>query len=461
MALLSLSSGRIEEFGQRTGREPLPPHEVPRLKRASIHTLGCRLNQSESQSIREQLIREGYEIVPFGDEAELGIINTCTVTREADAKSRQSIRRFIRRNPEAFTAVIGCYSQMGAKAISEISGVDLIIGSGEKLNVLDFVRLGKCDRPLILRERMDRRNFTIQIAGELPYRKRANLKVQDGCDFMCTFCIIPAARGRARSREFENVIDQARNLAARGVREIVLTGVNIGTYWDRGRDILSIVDALDGISGVQRLRLSSIEPTTVPLDLLGRMADREHALTPYLHIPLQSGSDRILDRMRRRYSVREFTDFINRAHSLVPDLCIGTDLMVGFPGESMADFEETCGVFWRNPFAYCHVFPFSERKGTAAARMDGEVPVAERNARSARLRRLSALRRRRFYERFLGTTLEVLFEDAREGTWPGYTGNYIRVVCPSKNDLTNRRALVVLEAISADFVEGRVIERLD
>ena len=451
----------MEEFGRRTDCEPLPPDERPKPRRASIHTLGCRLNQSESQSIREQLTREGYQIVPFGDEAELGIINTCTVTREADAKSRQTIRRFIRRNPEAFTAVIGCYSQMGAKAISEIAGVDLIIGSGEKLNVLDFVRLGKPDRPLILRERMDRRNFTIQIAGELPYPKRANLKVQDGCDFMCAFCVIPAARGRSRSREFENIIDQARNLVARGVREIVLTGVNIGTYRDRGRDILSMVDALDGIFGVQRIRLSSIEPTTVPLELLGRMADREHALTPYLHIPLQSGSDRILDQMRRRYSVREFTDFINRAQSLVPDLCIGTDLMVGFPGESVADFEETCRVFWRNPFAYCHVFPFSERNGTAAARMDGEVPVVERNARSARLRRLSALRRGEFHERFLGATLEVLFEDAREEAWPGYTGNYIRVRCRSKRDLTNRRALVSLERLSADFVEGRVVERLD
>lgn len=461
MAPSSLLGGRIEKLGKGNDRVPLSSGTQRELRRASIHTLGCRLNQAESQSIQEQLTREGYHIVPFGDEAELGIINTCTVTREADAKSRQAIRRFLRRNPKAFTAVIGCYSQMGAKAIAEISGVDLIIGSGEKLNVLDFVKFGKSDRPLILRERINRRNFTIEISGENPYPKRANLKVQDGCDFMCTFCVIPAARGRARSREFKNIVEQARNLAVRGVREIVLTGVNIGTYRDQERDILSIIDTLDGITNVKRIRLSSIEPTTVPLELLERMADRAHALTPYLHIPLQSGSDRILEKMRRRYSVGEFTGFINRAYSVVPDLCIGTDLMVGFPGETKADFEETCEVFQDNPFAYCHVFTYSERSGTAAVRMNCPVPVAERRARSARLRKLSAQRRRAFYERFLGATLEVLFEDVREGAWPGYTGNYIQVRCSSIRDLRNRRALVNLEHLAADFVEGQVVAHLD
>ena len=429
-------------------------------KRASLYTVGCRLNQSETQTISERLGQSGYSIVPFGEKADLGIINTCTVTREADAKCRQVIRRFIRKNPEAYTAVIGCYSQMGTKSISEIPGVDLIVGNAEKLSVLDYVEQGKSARPVILRDRIDRENFSIQIAGELPYPKRANLKIQDGCDFMCSFCIIPFARGRARSREFHNTIEEAENLAAREVREIVLTGVNIGTYQDGNRDIVSVVDALNATLGIDRIRLSSIEPTTVPMELIARMGD-SHALLPYLHIPLQSGSDATLKRMRRRYGVEEYTEFINDASRLVSDLCIGTDILVGFPGESEADFEETCRMFLKNPFAYCHVFPYSEREGTPASRSTDHVPVPERNRRSAYLRKLSAERRYEYNERFLGRDLEVLFEDRREGSWPGYTGNYIRVVCGSEKDLTNRRAKVRLERISADFVEGRIVTLID
>ncbi len=252
------------------------------LKRATVHTLGCRLNQSESQIIREQLQVAGYSLVPFGDEAELGIINTCTVTREADAKSRQAIRRFIRRNPDAFTAVIGCYSQLGARTIAAIDGVDLIIGNQDKLSVLDYVTQGKNERPIILRERIDREDFSISFAGDWPYNKRANLKIQDGCDFMCSFCVIPFARGRARSRDFDNLIEEARSLAARGVRELILTGVNIGTYNSQGRDILSVIDELDAIYGIDRIRISSIEPTTVPLEILDRMRDSGHALLPFL-----------------------------------------------------------------------------------------------------------------------------------------------------------------------------------
>ena len=430
-------------------------------KRASLYTVGCRLNQSETQTISEMLGQSGYSIVPFGEKADLGIINTCTVTREADAKCRQVIRRFIRKNPEAYTAVIGCYSQMGTKSISEIPGVDLIVGNAEKLSVLDYVEQGKSARPVILRDRIDRENFTIQIAGELPYPKRANLKIQDGCDFMCSFCIIPFARGRARSREFHNTIEEAENLAAREVREIVLTGVNIGTYQDGNRDIVSVVDALNATLGIDRIRLSSIEPTTVSMELIARMGDSEHALLPYLHIPLQSGSNATLKRMRRRYGVEEYTEFINDASRLVSDLCIGTDILVGFPGESEADFEETCRMFLKNPFAYCHVFPYSEREGTPASRSTDQVPVPERNRRSAYLRKLSAGRRYEYNERFLGRDLEVLFEDRREGSWPGYTGNYIRVVCESEKDLTNRRAMVRLERISADFVEGRIVTLID
>ncbi len=436
----------------------------PPVKRASIHTLGCRLNQSESLLLRDKLEARGYRVVPFGEEADLGIVNTCTVTNLADAKCRNVIRSFIRKNPRAFTAVIGCYSQMGHKAIAEIPGVDLIVGNQEKLSVLDYIELGKNEVPLIVRDRIDKTDFSINFAGDWPFNKRANLKVQDGCDFMCSFCIIPFARGRARARDFDNLMDEARALAERGVRELVLTGVNIGTYFHAGRGILEMVDALNAVPGIDRIRISSIEPTTIPEELFVRMRDPSHALLPFLHIPLQSGVDRILRAMRRKYSVAEYLEFIHRANDAVPDLCIGTDIMVGFPGETIEEFDETCSVLRENPFAYCHVFTFSEREGTPAERMDGQVPVPERARRSAELRRLSAERRREFHASRLGKRVRVLFEDPKPELWTGYTDNYIRVVVSAGDvpdewgDLSNRVGRVRLERLSADFVEGRLEE---
>lgn len=437
-------------------------------RRATVHTLGCRLNQAESQMLRERLEGAGYAVVPFGQPADLGIINTCTVTREADAKCRKLIRSFIAQNPDAFTAVIGCYSQMGAEVLAEIPGVDLIIGNQEKMAVLDHVGWGKNPHPVILRDRIDRTDFTLQFVGDLPFPERANLKVQDGCDFVCSFCIIPFARGRARARDWHNTLDEARSLVERGVKEIVLTGVNIGTYASGGRGIVDLVDALNAIPGLCRIRISSIEPTTVPLDLLARMADSSHALLPFLHLPLQAGSDRVLERMRRKYSLSEYESFIQEAVNRVPDLCLGTDIMVGFTGERREDFEETCRFFLRQPFSYCHVFPYSEREGTLSVKRaereaDEVVPVDERQRRCAQLRRLSAQKRREQMEKSLGSVREVLFEHLREGRWPGYTDNYIRVVAdaPDGSSLHNRRARVRLERVAADFMVGSVVELLD
>ncbi len=436
------------------------PGTEPR-QRASIHTHGCRLNQAESLVLSERLVEAGYTVVPWGAPADLGILNTCTVTREAEAKCRQSLRAFIRRNPHAFTAVIGCYSQTGAREIAEIPGVDLIVGNQDKMSVLDFAREGKNPRPVILRERIDREDFSIQFAGETVYNKRANLKVQDGCDFMCSFCIIPFARGRARAREWRNLMAEARSLVERGVRELVLTGVNIGTFDHGGRDVTALVDALDAIPGLKRIRVSSIEPTTVPVALLDRMADPAHKLMPYLHLPLQSGCDRILQAMRRRYTVAEYAAFIAEAEQRVPGLCLGTDILVGFPGEREPDFEKTCRFFLEQPFAYAHVFSYSERQGTRAARHDDQVPVPERNRRSAHLRRLSATKRYDFYEAWRGREVEVLFEDPADGHWPGLTANYIRVRASHPENLANRRAIVRLERVTADFMEGTVLRPVD
>lgn len=433
-------------------------HNQP-LKRAVVHTLGCRLNQAESQMIKDRLAAAGYVVVPFGSEADLGIINTCTVTREADTKCRKAIRQFVSKNPQAYTAVIGCYSQMGAAVIAEIPGVDLIVGNQDKFAVLDHVGQGKNQRPLILRDRISKTDFSLSYVGDIPFDKRANLKVQDGCDFMCSFCIIPFARGRARSRDWDNTLGEAKAAAQRGIKELVLTGVNIGTFDNRGRNIVDLVDALNEIPGLLRVRISSIEPTTVPVELYDRMADPRHSLLPYLHLPLQAGSDNVLQLMRRKYTISEYKEFVHEAVKRVPGLCLGTDIMVGFTGETECDFEETCSLFLELPFAYTHVFPFSEREGTLVMQREGGwIPMEERSRRCTHLRRLSEKKRYDFMEERIGQTAKVLLEDPRDDGFPGYTENYIRVRVPNPGyDIRNELVTVKLGDIRADWMEAEVV----
>ena len=298
----------------------------------------------------------------------------------------------------------------------------------------------------------------MEFVGERPYPRRANLKIQDGCSFVCSFCIIPKARGPARSRDLSNLLEEARGQVARGVRELVLSGVNLGTFRSGEGDLLTVVDALNALDGLERIRISSIEPTTVPLELLARMNDPHHALLPFLHLPLQSGSDKVLRSMRRKYTVREYLGFVHRAMESVSDLCLGTDIMVGYPTEGEREFEETMRTFADNPFAYCHVFPFSERQGTLAARMKMRHEVAVKRMRSAKLRRLSERKRYGFYRSYLGRETTVLFEDPKGNFWPGYTDNYIRVVVRSNKDLRNRIGRVHLDRLAGNVVEGRLVE---
>lgn len=427
-------------------------------KRASLHTLGCRLNQSETALIEEQLLAKGYDIVPFGEDADLGIVNTCTVTREADAKSRQIVRAFVRKNPGAFVAVIGCYAQMRADALRDIEGVDLIIGNQEKMNVAEYVSDEKRSTPLVIRDRVERDDFEIAFAGELPIDRRANLKIQDGCDFMCTFCVIPFARGRARSRSLNNLLDEAEALAGRGAKEIVLTGVNIGTYdWD-GMDIVDVVDALNEVSGLERIRISSIEPTTIPEALFDRMRDQNHALVPYLHIPLQSGADSILAAMKRKYTAAEYLKFLRLAERSVPGIGLGADIMVGFPGETDEEFNDTLQLFQESPLHYAHVFKYSEREGTATARMNAAVPPEIVTRRSAVLRQTSAAKRNEFYGKQAGERVNVLFEQEENGYWTGYTANYIRVAVASDTSLKNELHQIELTGTMGDLATGQLVE---
>ena len=377
-------------------------------KRASIKALGCRLNSYEALEMEGRLKSSGYEIVPFGEKADLGVINTCTVTNEADSKSRSVIRRFIRTNPNAITVVVGCYSQMDSGRLAMIDGVDYIIGNHDKINFLNYIGDCKVEVPIIIRERISRDDFSIGFVGDPVFEQRANLKIQDGCDFMCSFCVIPFSRGRARSRDWYDLKAEVERMVDKGVKEVVLTGVNLGTYNSNDINFLKLIEKLGSTSGISRLRISSIEPTTIPYELFEWMEDSDHPLMPYLHVPLQSGCNNILKQMKRKYNLEEMHDFFNRASDSVSNICIGTDLMVGFPGETQEYFQNTCETFIKFPFSYCHVFTFSERKGTPASKMTNVVPMNERRLRSGHLRRLSASKKMEFYKKQEGKKSKVL-----------------------------------------------------
>jgi threonylcarbamoyladenosine tRNA methylthiotransferase MtaB len=433
-------------------------NNIQNRKKASVHALGCRLNQYEAVEMEGRLKSSGYDIVSFGEEADLGVINTCTVTNEADSKSRNVIRRFIRKNPQALTVVVGCYSQVNANRIAMIDGVDYVIGNHDKMNFLNYIGDEKPEVPVIIRERISREDFSIGFVGEPKFEQRANLKIQDGCDFMCSFCIIPFSRGRARSREINDLLDEANRMITNGVREIILTGVNLGTYHSGGVNFLGLIEKLASLEGLDRIRISSIEPTTIPTELFQWMADDQHPLTPYLHIPLQAGCNSVLKNMKRRYGIEEMLEFFNSAKMEIPKLCIGTDLMVGFPGESEEDFLETSNFFAQSPLSYCHVFTFSERSGTPASKMKNQVPMNLRRKRSAQLRRLSSSKRMDFHKGQEGNLETVLIENPKDNYFTGYTPNYTRVIVENAGrDISNQLVKVRLNHASPEFIDADLI----
>jgi threonylcarbamoyladenosine tRNA methylthiotransferase MtaB len=346
---------------------------------------------------------------------------------------------------------------MDANRIAMIEGVDYVIGNHDKINFLEYLDDEKPKVPVIIRERISREDFSIGFVGEPKFEQRANLKIQDGCDFMCSFCVIPFSRGRARSRDLADLLDEALRMADNGVKEVVLTGVNLGTYLSEEVDFLGLLEKLSSIKELSRIRISSVEPTTIPEEIFQWMADESHPLMPYLHVPLQSGCDSVLKRMKRRYNLAEMSEFFSRAKSTVPDICLGTDLMVGFPGETEEDFHETCNTFLNFPLDYCHVFTFSERKGTPAAKMYDQVPMDERRKRSAHLRRISASKRMDFFKSQEGKEMRVLFENPKDGVLAGFTDNYIKVFIKSEdNSLANKFAHVVLKEANPEFVLGEL-----
>ncbi|HSB43731.1 MAG TPA: tRNA (N(6)-L-threonylcarbamoyladenosine(37)-C(2))-methylthiotransferase MtaB [Nitrospira sp.] len=429
-------------------------------KRASLHTLGCRLNQAETAVLESRLRRDGYDVVEFGQPTDLLVVNTCSVTDEAERTCRYVIRKTLSHSPDAFVAVTGCYAQTGVHELRTIPGIDLIVGNQFKWDLPSFLpapqELRKQPTPEVLHTKtIDREDFALPDFGE-PDSTRALLKIQDGCNVMCSFCLIPFARGHERSRLANDVLLEAKLLVKGGYREVVLTGVNIGQYHQDGVGLVELIKRLETIEGLERIRISSIEPTTVTDALLHRMASSAK-LCPYLHIPLQSGDDEILSAMHRPYSVAEFSSLIQRAATTVPGLGLGTDLMVGFPGESETAFAQTVDQARQLPFSYFHVFTFSKRPGTTAAKLSGEVPVHVARQRAKLLAGLSREKRLAFAEQAIGATVPVLFESGEtEGFRLGTTPHFLKVAVASEVDLTNQIRQVRITGASDRWAVGQL-----
>ena len=424
-------------------------------KTVSFYTLGCRLNQAETALIQRGFEREGYHVVGFDQPADIVVINTCTVTENGDADTRRLVNKINRMNAEAQIALVGCQAQIQQEKLLEMSGVRWVVGNAVKMDLAEMLHVFDDGPPQVIAPVIKKGSFKIPFAGIDPHHTRANLKIQDGCDFFCSFCEIPYARGRARSREFDDLVREARELVAAGHQELVLTGINVGTYRFADKNIADVITALEEIVGLLRIRITSIEPTTVPGAILDRMA-AQRKLCRFLHIPLQSGSDEVLQKMNRRYTAKEFIDFLRLTVDKVPGVCLGTDVIVGFPGETAANFADTYELLRELPFTYFHVFGYSDRKIARSRKSADKVPKEEIEKRSLRLRDLSARKRRTYFERFLGRTEWVLFEQKKKDFWTGLTDTYIRVKAKSDRDLHNQFLPVRLEKIDNQSVIGMI-----
>ena len=408
--------------------------------KATLRTLGCKLNFAETSAIEDQLRAAGVEIADNGD-AEICIVNTCSVTEMADHKCRQTIHKLVKENPRAFVAVMGCYVQLQPQKVSEIEGVDLVVGMENKGRILEYIAEGIARKRELQCGALHR-----SISGALRDiktfvpscscgdRTRYFLKVQDGCDYFCTYCTIPYARGLSRSPSVESLVAQARDVASRGGKEIVITGVNIGDFGRKqGEDFFTLVKALDRVEGIERYRISSIEPNLLTQEIIEYCAGSRRFM-PHFHIPLQSGSDTVLRLMHRRYDTAFFASKISEVHRAMPDAFIGIDVIVGTRGETHELFEETYRFLEQIDFAQLHVFPYSERPGTQALKIPYIVKADDKRERTQRLIALSERKRKAFYEKYVGTERKVLFEHTLHGgKMQGFTDNYIRVEIDAGN----------------------------
>lgn len=426
-------------------------------KTAALYTLGCKLNFSETATLARDLKRAGYRCVDFSAAADLYVINTCSVTERADRRLKTLVKKALRQNPDAFVVAIGCYAQLKPEEIAALDGVDMVLGASEKFKLLDYLTdLTKREFGEIHACEIGEADFYAG-AYALGDRTRAFLKVQDGCDYKCSYCTIPLARGFSRSDSLENVLHRAEEIGNQGAREIVLTGVNIGDYGKGasegkkyGHRFLDLIRALDEVPSVDRFRISSIEPELLQAEIIEFIADSKR-FVPHFHMPLQSGSNAVLRKMRRRYSREHYAERVDQIKAVMPQACIGADVIVGFPTESEAHFLETYDFLNHLDIAYLHVFTYSERPGTAALDLKPIVPPAIRKQRSQMLRSLSAKKRRHFYTSQLNRIGEILFEgENKKGYIQGFTENYVKAKHPWNPQWVNTIQRLRLDRIAAD-----------
>jgi threonylcarbamoyladenosine tRNA methylthiotransferase MtaB len=426
-------------------------------KKVAFYTLGCKLNFSETSTIARDFQNEGFQRVDFEEIADIYVINTCSVTDNADKQFKQIVKKAMKLNDKAFVAAVGCYAQLKPEELAVVDGVDLVLGATEKFKITDYITdLSKNDRGEVHSCEIEDADFYVG-SYSIGDRTRAFLKVQDGCDYKCTYCTIPLARGISRSDALESVLKNAQEISEQGIKEIVLTGVNIGDYGKgefgnkkHEHTFLDLVKALDEVGGIERLRISSIEPNLLKNETINFVAN-SRTFVPHFHIPLQSGSNEILKKMKRRYLREVYTDRVANIRRVMPHACIGVDVIVGFPGESDEHFLETYHFLNELDISYLHVFTYSERDNTEAAEMDGVVPANVRSKRSKMLRGLSVKKRRAFYESQIGSNRTVLFEsENKEGYIHGFTENYVKIKTPWDPALVNTLQNVQLTRIDED-----------
>jgi threonylcarbamoyladenosine tRNA methylthiotransferase MtaB len=419
----------------------------------AFYTLGCKLNFSETSTIARQFQQGGYAVRPFEDPADVYVINTCSVTDHADKKTRKYVKDALGRNPMAQVVIVGCYAQLKPQEIASIPGVNLVLGAKEKFNILQHVEsLERGCEPAIFNTAIkDVQEF--KAAYSVGDRTRSFLKIQDGCNYFCSFCTIPLARGRSRSTTVDEVVKSAQEIAVQGVKEIVLTGVNIGDFQNEaGETFYDVVKALDEVEGIERFRISSIEPNLLTNEII-RFVAQSKKFAPHFHIPLQSGSDKLLESMRRRYKTDLYAERIKTIKELMPHCCIGVDVIVGYPGETDDDFLDTYNFINSLDVSYLHVFTYSERPNTTAVRMKGKVPNRIRSERNQMLTILSEKKKRAFYESQVGSQHTVLWENEAHGfTMQGFTENYLRVEKPYDAGSINQLQKVSLQGLGEETI---------
>ena len=428
-----------------------------KISSVALSTLGCKLNFSETSSISNNLEKNNFKVVPFNQYADAYIINTCSVTENADNKFKVFVNKALKINPNAFVAAIGCYAQLKPEELLSVKGVDLVLGASEKFNIVNYLLnidqdFSKLDHSCNIND-VDSFTETYSINS----RTRAFLKVQDGCDYKCSFCTIPLARGKSRSNTIENVVKNVNEIISNGIREIVLTGINLGDFGKRqadniktNEDFFELIKTLDEIDGVERYRVSSIEPNLLTDEIISFIS-KSKRFVPHFHIPLQSGSDEILKKMRRRYKTGLYKSRVDLIKKLMPSASIGVDVIVGFPGETDEMFLETYDFIKKLDVSYLHVFSYSERENTKAIELNGVVPKKTRNKRSKLLRLLSASKKSRFYKQHIGGNYNVLFEsENKNGFIEGYTENYIRVRKNWNKNLVGKIQKVKIEKVDSE-----------